>query len=83
MIEFSHPLQDPSSTVMDVLELLNALTRIHGEKLVAIVQPGGDKGMDQLFCVCQMTHLSLNLSDFMLIIIRTITNEPRRQKSLK
>ncbi|XP_049431857.1 protein starmaker-like [Epinephelus fuscoguttatus] len=51
--EFSHPHQDPSSVVLDVLELLNALARDPDEECIAIFQPGGDKGVDQLFCICQ------------------------------
>ncbi|XP_053181430.1 LOW QUALITY PROTEIN: P2X purinoceptor 4-like [Scomber japonicus] len=44
---------DPSSAVLDILELLNALARDPDEECVAVVQPGGDKGVDQFFCVCE------------------------------
>lgn len=51
MIEFLHPHQDPSSAGLYVLELLNALARDPNEECIAIVQPGGDEGVDQLFCI--------------------------------
>ena len=37
------------STVLDVLELFEALARDPDEKCVAVVQPGGDKGVDEVF----------------------------------
>jgi len=49
MFIFTHSHQDPSSTVLYVLEFLQSLVRDPIEKCVAIVQPGGDKGMDK-FC---------------------------------
>lgn len=48
-----HPHQDPSSAVLDLLELLNALARDPDEEQDVMVQPGGDKGVEQLFCICQ------------------------------
>ena len=51
VVIFSHPHQDPGSAVLDVLEPLKALARDPDEKSIAIVQPGGDKGVDQLFSI--------------------------------
>ena len=50
---FAHSHQEPSSAVLDVLELLKALARNPDEKCVAVIQPGGDKGVDQLFSIGQ------------------------------
>jgi hypothetical protein len=36
-----------------VLELLDALARDPVEECIAEIQPGGDKGMDELLCICQ------------------------------
>ena len=52
MVIFAHPHQDPSSAVLDVLELLDAFVR-DPDECIAVVQPGGDKGVDQLFGVRQ------------------------------
>ena len=52
MVIFAHPHQDPSSsTVLDVLELVNALARDPDEERITIVQPGGDKGVYQFFSI--------------------------------
>lgn len=40
-----------SMPVQDVLELLEALTSDSNEKCVTVVQPGGDREVDELFCV--------------------------------
>ena len=53
MLIFSHSHQDPSSAVLYVLELLKALARGPDEKCIAVIQPGGDKGVDQLFSIRQ------------------------------
>ena len=53
MVIFAHPHQDPSSAVLNVLELLDAFVRDPDEECIAVVQPGGDKGVDQLFGVRQ------------------------------
>ena len=50
---FPHPHQDPGSAVLNVLQLLNALARNPDEECVAVVQPGGDKGMNQFFSIRQ------------------------------
>ena len=39
VLVFVHSHQDPSSTVLDVLELLDALARDPDEKCIAVVQP--------------------------------------------
>ena len=46
VVIFTHPHQDPCSTVLDVLKLLNTEAGDPDEECVAVVQPGGDKGMD-------------------------------------
>ena len=48
MFVLPHSLQDPSSAVLDVLQLLDVLARNPNEKCVTVVQPGGDKGVDKL-----------------------------------
>ena len=53
MIIFAHPHQDPSGAVLDVLELLDAFFRDPDEESIAVVQPGGDRGVDKLFGVRQ------------------------------
>ena len=50
MFILTHPHQDPSRAVLDVLELLKTAARDPDEECVAVIQPGGDKGMDKLFC---------------------------------
>ena len=51
ILPYSH--QDPSSAVLDVLQLLDVLARNPNEKCVTVVQPGGDKGVDKLFSIWQ------------------------------
>ena len=46
MVIFAPPRQDPGSIVLNV-EFLEALARDLDEEGISIVQPGGDKGMDQ------------------------------------
>ena len=53
VFKFAHPHQDPGSTVLYVLELLDALARDPDEESITVVHPGGDKGMDELLCICQ------------------------------
>lgn len=56
MIIFAHPHQDPNSTVLNVLQLLEAFARDPDEEHITIVQPGGDKGLDKLFCISKSVH---------------------------
>ncbi|MCJ8731154.1 hypothetical protein PDJAM_G00196280 [Pangasius djambal] len=42
---------DPSSTILYVLEFLDALARDPDEKRVAVVQSGGDKGVDEFLSI--------------------------------
>ncbi len=56
MTIFAHPHQDPSSTVLNVLQLLEAFARDADEERITIVQPGGDKGVDKLFCISKSEH---------------------------
>ncbi len=53
MVVFAHPHQDPGSAVLDVLQSLNASARDPDEECIAVVQPGGDKGVDKLLCIFQ------------------------------
>ena len=53
MIKLSHPHQDPSSAVLNVLEPLEALARDPDEECITIIQPGGDKGVDELLGIWQ------------------------------
>ena len=53
MLIFSHSHQDPRSAVLNVLELLKARARGPDEKSITVIQPGGDKGVDQFFGVGQ------------------------------
>ena len=48
----AHPHQDPGSTVLYVLELLDALARDPDEECIAVIQPGGDKGVDEPLFIC-------------------------------
>lgn len=47
MLVFPHPHQDPRSTVLDILE---APARDPDEECITVIQPGGDKGVDQFLC---------------------------------
>ncbi|CAM4652775.1 unnamed protein product [Leuciscus chuanchicus] len=42
--------EDPGSTILHKLELLEALARDSQQECVTVIQPGGDKGMDELLC---------------------------------
>lgn len=46
VLMFAHSHQDPSCRVLNVLQPLQALARDPNEKCIAVVQSGGDKGMD-------------------------------------
>lgn len=50
VLVFTHPHQDPGSAVLNVLEPLETLARYPDEECVTVVQPGGDKGMDEFLC---------------------------------
>ncbi len=50
------PHQDPSSTVLNVLQLLEAFARDPDEERITIVQPGRDKGVDKLFCISKSDY---------------------------
>ena len=49
VVEFSCLCEDPGSTVLNILELLNVFIGDPDEKSVTVVQPGGDKGVDKFF----------------------------------
>ena len=49
MAVLRHPHLDPGSTILDVLQPLNILAGDPDEECVAVVQPGGDKGVDKFF----------------------------------
>ena len=56
VVVLPHPHQDPGSTVLNVLQLLDVLAWDPDEECVAVVQPGGDKGVDELLCICQVEY---------------------------
>lgn len=47
VLMFTHLHQDPGSAVLNILEPLKALVRDPDEECVTIIQPEGDKGMDE------------------------------------
>ena len=47
VVVLPHPHQDPGSTILDVLQTLDVLSGDPDEECVAVVQPGGDKGVDK------------------------------------
>lgn len=51
VFKFTHPHQDPGSTVLNVLQSLQTPARDPDEECITVVQPGGDKGMDQLLSI--------------------------------
>lgn len=53
MIMFTPPRQDPGSAVLNVLELLEAPARSSNKEGITVVQPGRDKGMDQLLSITE------------------------------
>lgn len=61
MVVFAHPHQDPNTAVLNVLQFLKAFVRDPNEKRIAVVQSGGDKGMDKLFCICVGQSLAISL----------------------
>ena len=61
MFSLTHPHQDPGSAVLYVLELFEALARDPDEECVAIVQPGGDEGMDESAIVSEGWSLEMFL----------------------
>lgn len=48
VLRFTHPHQNPGSAVLNVLQSLQAPARDPDEECIAVVEPGGDKGMNQL-----------------------------------
>lgn len=48
MVIFAHPHQDPSSAVLNVLQLLKVFVRDPDKERIAVVQSGGDKGVSPL-----------------------------------
>ncbi len=51
MFVFTHPHQNHGSTVLYILELLDALVGNPNEQSITVVQSGGDKGVDEFFCI--------------------------------
>jgi len=47
----SHSPQDPSSAVLNVLQLLQTFVGDPDEKSVAVIQSRGDEGVDQFFSI--------------------------------
>lgn len=54
MVMLAHLHRDPSSAVLEVLKPLDAFTRDPDEECITVVRPGGDKGVDELFSICQV-----------------------------
>lgn len=50
-VELAHLHQGPGSGV--TLELLEAPARDPDEERIAVSQPGGGEGVDELFCTCE------------------------------
>lgn len=53
MIKLACPRQDPGSTVLNMLKLLKTSARDPDEERITVVQPGGDKGVDQLLSIAE------------------------------
>ncbi|XDV12961.1 hypothetical protein PO909_001499 [Leuciscus waleckii] len=49
-LRFAFDGRDPGSAVLNILELLKAPSRNPDEECITVVQPGGDKSMDELLC---------------------------------
>ena len=49
VVVLPHPHQYPGSTVLDVLQPLDVPAGDPDEECVAVVQPGGDKGVEKFF----------------------------------
>jgi hypothetical protein len=49
VVVLPHPHQDPGSTILDILQPLDVLAGDPDEECFAVVQPGGDKGVDKFF----------------------------------
>lgn len=47
----AHPHQDSGSAILDVLKSLDAFARDPDEECITVVQPGRNKGMDELLCI--------------------------------
>lgn len=50
---FTPPHQEAGSTILYILEPLKPLARDPNEKGIAVTEPGGDKGIDRLFCILE------------------------------
>lgn len=58
---FTHPHHNTVSAILNILELLKALTRDPNEECVTVVQPGGDKCMnEQCFLSCKTVVLAVS-----------------------
>lgn len=47
VLMFTHPHQGPGSAVVHIFEPLKALARDPNKECVTVVQPGGDKGLNE------------------------------------
>lgn len=50
MLIFLHPHHHPGNTVLNILELLEAPARNSDHESITVIQPGGNKGVDELLC---------------------------------
>lgn len=53
VVVFTPPLQDEGNTVLEVLKLLQAPPWDPDEESITLIQPGDDKGLDQLFSITE------------------------------
>lgn len=51
VVIFPNIYQDPSGTVLDLLQPLKTLSRDPDEKCIAVIELGRDKGMGQFSCI--------------------------------
>ena len=65
MFVFLVSQQDPGSVVVNVPELLDAPARDPCEERIAVVQSGGDKGMDKFLCICDRIREGRSLEMFL------------------
>lgn len=63
VIVFSNSQQGPCCTILNILQSLQAFLRDPDEKCVAVIQSGGDKGVDQFFSICQCWTEFCNISE--------------------
>lgn len=53
MVIFAHPHPDPGCAVTYILLSLDIPARNLNKGCITVIQPGQDKSMDGLLCICQ------------------------------